>query len=168
MRCFRWRLADECGPDNKLKCSLRNRNNLNQPLETDSYRTEVTLRSPGFERKNPGYYNKNFCIYNISLDCPEEMVELIPTKRTTQLSDPTDNCRDYLSFHTDSHRLPLTELCGEEVGDYLAYSTIPSSSFYGVLWSNDDDYERGQYEIVAKCKIPDIQGSGDNDTILTL
>ena len=92
-------------------------------------------------------------------------MELTPTKLTTQLSSPANSCQDYLSFHTDSHRLPLIELCGEEVGDHLAYKIIPSSSFYGILWSNDDGFEHGQYEIVAKCKPPDIS-SGDKDTVL--
>lgn len=112
VRCFRWRLADNCGSEHSLKCSLRHRANLYQALATDSSLTQATLLSPGFDRPNQAYYNRNLCIYNISLDCPEEEeVELIPTDRTTYLSD-AQTCRDYLSFHVESQTPPLIELCG--------------------------------------------------------
>lgn len=158
VRCFRWRLADNCGPEHSLKCSLRHRANLHQALATDTSRTQATLLSPGFNRpKNQAYYNRNLCIYNISLDCGTEEgegeVELIPTQRTTSLSD-AHTCRDYLSFHVESQVPPLLELCGAAVGDPRAYRTIPSSSFSAVLWTNDNDVDLGGFEIVAKCRAP--------------
>lgn len=159
MRCYRWRIADNCGPENTVKCSLRHRDNLYTSLATNSQVSQATLLSPGFGKKNPGYYNKNFCIYNVSLDCPEEMVELVPTARTTQLSD-TQSCRDYLSFHVNSQRTPLIELCGAAVKDTLAYRTIPSTSFSAILWSDDNENDQGRFEILARCKVPEGSGAG--------
>lgn len=165
MECFRWRIADNCGPEKSVKCSLRSRDFLGMSLTTDSQPSQAILLSPGFDKRNPRYYNKNFCIYNISLDCPVEMVELIPTARTTQLSD-AQSCRDYLSFHTTSQRTPLIELCGADVKDTLAYRTIPSTSFSAILWSDDNGKDVGRFEILARCKIPE-QGYGSGAGRLT-
>ena len=165
MKCFRWRAADQCGSDRRLKCALRDRG-LGGDIFTDATLTSATIYSPGFNRGR--YFNRNFCIYNISLQCPDELVELEPTHTTTNLSD-SHNCRDYLSFHVDSERQPLMRLCGGDVTDPTKYNTdIPSSNFYGILWTNDNEHQTGRFEIKAKCKrstsqVPIFQqGSGDN------
>ena len=166
-RCFRWRLADNCGLENAVKCSLRHRNDLYQSSIASADLNEATLFSPGFEKPRPGYFNKNFCIYNISLDCPDEMVELTPTQTTTGLND-TQSCRDYLSFHVDSQRTPLMELCGSAVSNPSAYRTIQATSFYAVLWSDNDGYDKGKFEIKATCKTaPQGQGEGSGAGNLT-
>ena len=167
MECFRWRLADDCGPDHDtLKCDLRHRTELDQTLIVTSQGSSVTFRSPGFDRRNPGYKNRNLCIYNISLNCDGNAAELEPSTQTTSLSDG-DTCQDYLSFHMDSQRQPLMKLCGDDVKDQTKYRTIYSTSFYGVLWSNNNKSESGRFEITATCK--DIPGSEDdtsNETVL--
>ena len=79
-------------------------------------------------------------------------MELIPKlKHTTALSS-SSNCRDYLSFHVGSERQPQMELCGEQVEERGSYRVISSSSFYAVLWSNDDHFSQGQFNIKARCK----------------
>ncbi len=166
MKCFKWRTADKCGPENSLKCALRQRTNLDAPLTTYANSQSVVLLSPGFERQehHGAYYNRNFCIYNISLNCQHELVDLTPFHRTTNLSD-ADTCEDYLSFHVRSHKSREMTLCGSDVMNPTKYQTIPSSSFYGVLWSNHNMFERGKFEIQASCKtpasIPELLGSGD-------
>ncbi len=166
MKCFKWRTADKCGPENSLKCALRQRTNLDAPLTTYANSQSVVLLSPGFDRQEPhgAYYNRNFCIYNISLNCQHELVDLTPFHRTTNLSD-ADTCQDYLSFHVGSHRSREMTLCGSDVMNPTKYQTIPSSSFYGVLWSNHNMFERGKFEIQASCKTPastpELLGSGD-------
>ena len=179
MNCFRWRLADECGPNRTVKCALRHRYNLDMTMiPHDVWTQSITITSPGFNRTRPygAYYNKNFCIYNVSLNCPQELVELTPTLQTTSLSDAED-CSDYLSFHIPSRREPvMKQLCGAEIMDPMAYSTIPSSNFYAVLWSNDNLNDMGKYKIRASCKTTEQeptpeqtlhQGSGDGPVLIT-
>ena len=160
VRCFNWKFADDCGADHDtLRCRLRQRYDFNQSTLISAHSSSATLLSPGYDRTNPGYYNRNYCIYNISLDCPSNVVELEPTSRTTGLSD-AQPCRDYLSFHVDSQRHPLIKLCGQDVADATKYSDIQSNNFYGVLWSNHNKVQSGLFEIIARCKNIPAQGSG--------
>ncbi len=157
MECFRWRVARECGRDRVgVKCSLKHRAALDATLDTTTNGQSLTFLSPGFYRQNTSnpkgaYFNRNLCIFNISLDCPNQLVELTPLERTNSLSDP-DTCRDYLSFHTHSSTRPNFKLCGRQIMDATQYRLLPSSSFYGVLWTNDNKNERGRFEIKARCK----------------
>ena len=158
MKCFRWRVARECGKENvEVKCSLKHRAALDAVLEPMQQGQSVTFTSPGFHRQNTtepkgAYYNRNFCIFNISLVCPDRMVELIPLEPTNTLSD-SDTCQDYLSFHTHSSSHPHFKLCGRQIMDRTQYQLMPSSRFYGVLWTNNNQNERGRFEIKARCKI---------------
>ena len=161
MRCFRWRTGDKCGEEQRLKCSLRPRNNLERKIQINSLSTEAQLLSPGYDRRNPGYYNKNFCLYNISLDCPDNQVKITRNLPTTSLSDG-ENCRDYLSFHVDSEEFSIIpRLCGAAIADTLSYQLpIPSSSFYAVLFSDDNGEERGKFSLKAQCESKPQLGSG--------
>ena len=156
VKCFRWRVARQCETrQSQVRCSLKHRPNLDVILETN-HEQSVTFTSPGFHRQNTtepkgAYYNRNFCIFNISLSCQEELVELKPSERTNSLSD-ADTCRDYLSFHATSTPYPNFKLCGREIMDTTKYQIIPSSTFYGVLWTNDNQNEWGRFEIEASCK----------------
>ena len=157
VKCFQWRVARECGRDRVgVKCSLKHRAALDNTLESTQNRKSVTFLSPGFYRQNTSnpkgaYFNRNFCIFNISLNCDEVMVEMTPLERTNSLSDP-DTCQDYLSFHTHSSTRPDFKLCGRQIMDATQYRLLPSSSFYGVLWTNDNKNERGRFEVEARCK----------------
>ena len=159
VKCFRWRVARECGRDSLgVKCSLKHRTALDVTLEPLHQGQSVTFISPGFHRQTTtkpkgAYYNRNFCIFNISLDCQDEMVELTPSERTNTLSD-SDTCQDYLSFHTYSSSHPHIKLCGKQIMDRTEYQLLPSSRFYGVLWTNDNQNERGRFEIKARCNAP--------------
>jgi hypothetical protein len=156
-RCFRWRIADSCGQDHTLKCSLRHRENLHESITTNADLTRATIFSPGFEKQKPKYFNRNFCIYNISLNCPDEMVELVPSELTTEFADT----RDYLSFHVNSTRRPFLELNGADVARPSAYTTIPSTSFSTVLWSDHNGKDKGRFEILARCRHQEQrEGSG--------
>lgn len=160
MKCFRWRIADKCGEDDSLKCSLRHRPNQDQEIRTNPYATEAYFFSPGYTRIKPGYSNENFCLYNISLDCPDNLVDIIPHgPTTTQLSDG-ETCTDYLSFHVNDQRLPVTKLCGDKIADRSLYRPISSSSFYVVLFSDNNKQQRGKFHLRAKCTIGGSDGSG--------
>lgn len=160
VKCFRVRFADQCGANDELRCALRHRINLDNKAITDSYYSEATFRSPGFFRRRPAYYNRNFCIYNISLTCPEEIVNVEQTV-STGLSDT----EDYLSFHTGSKRKPVKVLNMEKLQNSRSF-TIPSASFYAVLWSNNDKIDGGKFEIKATCQTAD-QGSAQDNLLTT-
>ena len=163
MKCFRWRLADNCGPNHDtLRCSLSHLEEKDQTILVNAQSSSATFLSPGFDEiaEDSVYGKRNLCIYNISLDCADNLVELVPSSRTTSLSD-AETCRDYLSFHVDSQRAPLMQLCGQDVADQTKYRDIHSSSFYGVLWSNHNS-SKGRFEVTAKCKDLPGQGSGDD------
>ena len=158
VKCFRWRVARECGEDSvEVRCSLKHRSSLDAVLEPTHNGQSVSFLSPGFYRRSTSqpkgaYFNRNFCIFNISLDCPEKMAELVPSERTNSLSD-SDTRRDYLSFHTHSSSRPNFKLYGGQIRDTSQYQLLPSS-FYGVLWTNDNENESGRFEIEARCKAP--------------
>ena len=156
-----------CGPNSDtVKCALRHRTKLDSRLTVNTDSTTVTMISPGFNRSHPhgSYYNRNLCIYNISLNCKDENVKLEPHFVTTYLSD-ADTCLDYLSFHINSQREPLMKFCGTDVMNRRKYRNVPSSSFYGILWSNDNMYQKGKFQIQATCE--ELPGSGDTDILLT-
>ena len=95
-------MARECGRDSLgVKCSLKHRAVLDVTLEPIHQEQSVTFISPGFYRQTTtepkgAYYNTKYCIFSISLDCPDRMVELIPLEPTNTLSD-SDTCHDYTS-----------------------------------------------------------------------
>ncbi len=176
VKCFRWRVARQCGDlQNEVRCSLKHRVALNDILEPSNDEQSVTFTSPGFERQTPtgAYYNRNFCIFNISLSCQSDMVQLTPLDRTTPLSD-ADTCQDYLSFHTQTNPILLYKLCGPQITDRTKYQTIPSSNFYAILWTNDNQKESGRFEINAYCRDTvhttsnTIQNQTENSTTMSL
>ena len=52
------------------------------------------------------------------------------------------------------------ELCGSAVSNPSAYRTIQATSFYAVLWSDNDGYDKGKFEIKATCRQGLGEGSG--------
>ena len=141
----------------EVKCSLKHRSNLNAVLEPTYNGQSVSFLSPGFYRQSTSqpkgaYFNRNFCIFNISLDCPDKMAELVPSEVTNSLSD-SETRRVYLSFHTQSFSRPNFKLYGGQIRDASQYQLLPPS-FYGVLWTNDNQNESGRFEIEARYKAP--------------
>ena len=148
----------ECGKNSvEVRCSPKYRADLDADFEPTHNGQSVSFLSPGFYRRSTSqpkgaYFNRNFCIFNISLDCPDKMAELVPSEYTNSLTD-SDTRRDYLSFHTHSSTHPNFKLCGGQIRDASQYQLLPSS-FYGVLWTNDNQNESGRFEIEARCKAP--------------
>ena len=167
MKCFKWRTAENCLPDHHLRCSLRNRLSAEEEITVGPHDHSATLFSPSYNRtKSPFYLNNNFCIYNISLNCPGEIVSLTSKLTDYGLSD-ADTCQDYLWFSTSSNSQPQ-KICGDDIIDFR--DSLLTQSFIGVLWSNKDNSE-GKFEIEARCTghpIPTpepAESSGDTDSI---
>lgn len=162
MKCYKWRTAEQCTSGHHLHCSLKDRldeEKASEYLQTISD-TLITLHSPNSERERPYYLNYNFCIYNVSLDCPGKIVRLI-SKLNYALSD-NNTCQDYLWFSTSSNGLPQ-KICGSDIIDFN--DSLHTQSFMAILWSNNEQSE-GKFEIEARCtdhSIPvDSESSGDS------
>lgn len=156
-------MADLCGSEQSLRCSLKKRTNVCSDL-VNGMPGSVTLRSPGYCNNKLNYMNNMFCVYNISVsNCNSNRIVIRSVDDSSSLSDG-DTGEDYLwmDFGSDYTR----EWTGDELGTIS--ETAPSSSFHAVLWSNkrkskSEGYSsRGLFEIEALCDNSrnDIDGSG--------
>ena len=161
MKCFKTRTADGCsGGAHHLQCLMKRRSkqvNESQLVIEGPLQQSVTMYSPGHHKTNPFYLNRNFCIYNISLDCPGQRVSLNSKPNTLQLSDG-DTCQDYLWFDTSSSGQPR-RVCGNEIINFN--DTTDATSFLAVLWTNGNR-SAGKFEIEARCNKVHADGSGDS------
>ena len=160
MKCFKVRTADRCwGGAHHLRCLTKRRSkqvNESQLVIEGPLRQSVIMYSPGYHKTYPFYMNRNFCVYNISLDCPGQRVTLNSKPNTLQLSDG-DTCQDYLWFDTSSSGQPR-RVCGNEIVNFN--DTTHATSFLAVLWTNEK-ISTGRFEIEARCNQVQADGSGD-------
>ena len=147
MNCYKWRTAEQCTSGHHLHCALKNRLNKMKASEylqviSDSL---ITLHSPNSERDRPYYLNNNFCVYNVSLNCPGKIVRLT-SKLEYALSDG-ETCQDYLWFSTSSSG-HSQRIYGNETINFS--DSLHTQSFTVILWSNSDQ-SAGKFEIEARC-----------------
>ena len=118
VKCFKWRTAERCMDGADLRCSLKERYSFE--LSVIQGRS-VPLRSPGYDHPIPFYHNNNFCIYNVSLDCPGEVVHLQSKSANFSLEDE-GTCQDYLWFNTSTstHQTVDNKICGKSIGYFNA------------------------------------------------
>ena len=160
MKCFKFRTADGCtGGANHFRCLMKRRSKQVKEIQLlveGAYRQSVTIYSPGYNKTFPFYLNRNFCIYNISLDCPGQTVSLNSKPNTLPLSD-ANTCQDYLWFDTSSNGKPR-RVCGNDIVNFN--DTTDATSFLAVLWTNNYK-SAGRFEIEARCNMVPTDGSGD-------
>ena len=170
MKCYKIRTAEGCTDGNDLHCSMRSRRrHINEEklvIAAPSNRS-VTFYSPGHNQTRPHYFNRNFCIYNISLNCPGQIVALNSKPNTLPLSD-NDTCEDYLWFDVSSS-VDINrdqKVCGNEILYFNA--TLKGDSFLAVLWTNGRN-SAGRFEIEARCTSTFVptEGSGDDEELLS-
>lgn len=157
------RIADGCTQGNHIHCLMKRRSKQvkeDQLVVDGPLCQSVTLYSPGYNKTSPFYLNRNFCIYNVSLDCPGQTVSINAKPSTRPLSD-ADTCQDYLWFDTSSSGLPH-RICGSDIVTYN--DTTVATSFLAVLWTNGDK-SAGKFEIEAKCNTH-VEGSGTQPMLL--
>ena len=165
MKCFKIRTADGCtGGANHLQCQMKRRSKQVKEEELvieGALQQSVTMYSPGHSKTRPFYLNRNFCVYNISLDCPGQRISLNSKPNTLAFSD-TDTCQDYLWFDTSSNGQPR-RVCGNETVNFN--DTTDATSFLAVLWTNGDQ-SAGRFEIEARCNKAAVDGSGDSPMLI--
>ena len=159
------RTADGCtGGTNHFRCLMKGRSKQvkeDQLLIEGALHQSVTIYSPGHNKTNPFYLNRNFCLYNISLDCPGQTVSLNSKPNTLPLSD-ADTCKDYLWFDASSNGKPR-RICGNEIVNFN--DTIDTTSFLAVLWTSGDK-SAVRFEIEARCNKASVVGSGDSSILI--
>ena len=159
------RTADGCrGGAHHLQCLMKPRSKQVKESELiveGPLHQSVTMYSPGHNKTSPFYLNRNFCIYNISLDCPGQRVSLTSKPNTLPLSD-ADSRQDYLWFDTSSTGQPQ-KICGNETVNF--YETTDATSFLAVLWTNGHK-SAGRFEIEARCNTVTADGSGDSPILM--
>ena len=165
MKCFKIRTGDGCTQGNYLHCSMRSRSkqiNEDSLLVVGALQRSVTMYSPGHNQSRPHYFNRNFCIYNISLNCPSEVITLNSKPNTLPLSDNLNNtCDDYLLFEaTSSNGISYDrKVCGNQIVNFNA--TMTANSLLAVLWTNGDN-SAGKFEIEAMCAAVPTEESGES------
>ena len=133
MKCFKWRTAESCMTGHHLHCSLRHRSSAEEEVTVGPHGHSATLFSPSYDRtKSPFYLNNNFCIYNISLNCPGEIVSLTSKLTDYGLSD-ADTCQDYLWFSTSSNGQHRRSVVMTSLILGTAYQHNLSLGFCGVI-----------------------------------
>jgi len=163
--CYKWSTRICTNQDEaKEECKLSPKTISTQGITVHDGGRRQTLYSPGFSRRNN--YNRMFCIYNITLNCPGHRVNVAATDRTMPFQA---NCNDYLAFYTDRNsRSPDRKLCGRDFQHYR--TTLDANHFHGIFWT---DYETstGRFELEATCGDPILtsttsdEGSAADDII---
>ena len=160
MKCFKIRTADGCTEAHHFRCLMNRRSKQvreDQLLVEGPLRQSATLFSPGYNKAKPFYLNRNFCIYNVSLDCSEGQTVSLNSKPSTQPLSDADTCQDYLWFDTSSSGLPR-RVCGNDIVNFN--DTTSETTFLVLLWTNANQ-SAGKFEVEARCNIP-TYGSGDS------
>ena len=130
--------------ESEEECKLNPRKKLDKDLPQKNQGQLRTFKSPGFNRQR--FYNRLFCLYNISLECPGHHVELTAYATTIPFED---DCGDYLAIYSNSsEKNPEKRICGEELTNFKM--TLKRNSFIAVLWTNNN-LTSGRFEIEAKC-----------------
>lgn len=146
MKCFKWRTADRCKTGHPLRCSLKHRTiTLEKEVSVTPDDQSATLFSPSFQNQS-FYRNNNFCVYNISLDCPGKIVSLTSKLADYGLADAA-TCQDYLWFDTSFYG-QSQKICGDAIRNFK--DSVHTQSFIAILWTNENNSE-GKFEVEARC-----------------
>ena len=129
---------DEEGAEEE--CKLFPKTTAVQGVSTHDGGRRQTLYSPGFKRQNN--YNRFFCVYNVTLDCPGHKVNLASTERSLPFQA---DCRDYLAIYTDETN---HKVCSDEFRYFKM--TLNTNHFYAILWT-DLRTSTGKFELEATC-----------------
>ena len=147
MRCYKWRTAEVCpGPLGHLRCKLTRRVEAETDIIPDNVQDFAVMRSPGYDRRRPKYFNRSFCVYNISLSCLYGQTVELTSKGSVQ--SPLEDGVDYLWFSEPLTRSRLEYITGNRIDNFR--DEINAHSFLAVLWSNKNECH-GRFQIEARC-----------------
>ena len=173
MKCFRWKTrACSYTPD---ICEYTERMNFNDPITMTCNKSAVLL-SPDHNdlvlEKDQSFGHHFFCVYNVSLNCPQNGVIIKTTEATnwprqqdTSCHQSEGGCENYVAFYDDRNSSIISrEFYGQE--NYTHY--LNSDSFLAVMWTNAVKNE-GIFEFLASCNTQEEflydEGSGNEEIL---
>ena len=156
MKCFRWKTrACSSTPD---ICEYTKRRNFNDPIMASSSLHSAVLLSPAHNNlvssEDQSFGHHFFCMYNVSLSCPQNSVIIESTARTnwprqqdTSCHQSEGGCENYVAFYDDSDSNIISR---EFYGQRSYRHSLNSDSFLAVMWTNTVRNE-GIFELLASC-----------------
>ena len=104
--------------------------------------------------RNQSFGRYFFCVYNVSLSCPQNSVIVESTARTnwprqqdTSCHQSEGGCENYVAFYDDRDSSIISrEFYGQD--NYI--HSLNSDSFLAVTWTNTDQND-GIFEFLANC-----------------
>ena len=147
-RCFKWK-ARRC-EDETEKCGLLDKSNATILAIQN---VEATLSSPNNPETRSDWGKQYFCIYNVSLGCSGNAVEISLAKNDESQSywpQDSDNCENYVAFYANQENSSSVQpYCGRT---NFINQRLESSSFLAILWSTGKN--DGFFKLHAKCTAP--------------
>ena len=127
-------------------CELRKRRRSRQRGEVHCpTESQCTLHSPNPSKKsNKG--RRYFCVYNISLQCPDESVEI---RHANNLTWPKSNHQNYVAFYANRSEETLDDQVFGDDNNHFPIR-LETSSFMAILYTNNKDF-KGYFEFIAQC-----------------
>ena len=177
MKCFRWKTR-ACSKTPDI-CEYTDRRNFNDPIMASD--NSAVLLSPDHNnlvsQEDQSFGHHFFCVYNVSLSCPQNSVIIESTARTnwprqqdTSCHQSEGGCENYVAFYDDRDSNIIShEFYGQK--KYINY--LNNDSFLAVLWT-DTEKNEGVFEFLASCHgqeelVPTTstseEGSGSQDIL---
>ncbi len=132
--------------------STSNREIDSMPIPVSARHLTATLLSPQFNslrnKTNQIFGRRYFCIYNVSLSCPRNAVEITSvSEHTTWPGNSNRDCHNYVAFHTSRNSTHLNDrFCG---GQFRR--PLQGRSFLAVMWT-DERNNNGTFQFTASCQ----------------
>ena len=153
MKCFRWRTRT-CSNTPDI-CVYIEREKFNDKIRVLD--RSAMLLSPDYTNlvssEDQSFGRHMFCVYNVSLSCPQNSVIIKSTARTNwpRQQDTSchheGGCENYVAFYDDRDSSIISR---EFYGQKNYTHSLDSDSFLAVMWTNTDRND-GVFEFSAKC-----------------
>ena len=155
MKCFRWR-TKTCSNTPDI-CVYREREEKFNGFISASDHAAMLL-SPNYNNlessEDQSFGRYFFCVYNVSLSCPQNSVIIESTARTnwprqqdTSCHQSEGGCENYVAFYDDRDSSIISR---EFYGQKNYTHPLDSDSFLAVMWTNSDRND-GVFEFLASC-----------------
>ena len=154
MRCFRWN-TKTCSNTLDI-CVYIERKKFNDKIRVDD--RAAMLLSPDYTNlvssEDQSFGRYTFCVYNVSLSCPQKSVTIKSTATTnwprqqdTSCHQSEGGCENYVAFYDDSNSSIISR---EFYGQKNYTHSLDNDSFLAVMWTNTDRND-GIFEFSARC-----------------
>ena len=112
------------------------------------------LKSPRFDQlvaknRQQTFGRAYFCVYNVSMSCPSNAVDIITSSQTTWPVVNNTNRENYVAFYSNSNKEKYAQ--GDLFYGQPGYNTtLYNDSFIAVMWTNHSN-NKGVFGFTARC-----------------